>query len=68
MSDRTLSQVDEHEDVPKECQSWGSVARYVIMQLARAVPYALMVWQAYIRHLRRACLLRRLVLVLVHPD
>jgi hypothetical protein len=49
MSDSTLSQVDEHEDVPKESRSWGSVARYVIMQLARSVPYALMVWQAYIR-------------------
>jgi hypothetical protein len=49
MSDSTLSQVDEHEDVPKESQSWGSVAQYVIMQLARAVPPALMVWQAYIR-------------------
>ena len=49
MSDSTLSQVDEHENVQKESRSWGSVARYVIVQLARAVPYALMVWQAYIR-------------------
>jgi hypothetical protein len=49
MSDPTASQVDEHEDAPKECQTWGSVARYVIMQLAQAIPYALLVWQAYLR-------------------
>jgi hypothetical protein len=49
MSDSTLSQVEEHEDLPKECQSWRWVAQYVIMQLARAIPYALLVWQAYLR-------------------
>ena len=44
MSDLTSSQVEEHEDASNKHQTWGSVARYVIVQLARAVPYALLVW------------------------
>jgi hypothetical protein len=50
MSDSTLAQVDERKDTPKECQTWRSVARYVIMQLARAIPYVPLIWQAYLRH------------------
>ncbi len=50
MSDATFSQADEHQDAPKECQTWESVARYVITQLARVIPYAPLVWLAYLRH------------------
>ena len=49
MSDSTSAQVDEHADAPSGSQTWGSTAQYVIMQLARAIPYALLVWLAYLR-------------------
>jgi hypothetical protein len=50
ISQSTFSQVNKREDPPKEYQTWGSVAQYVIMQLAGATPYALLVWLAYLRH------------------
>jgi hypothetical protein len=50
MSQSTFSQVKKCEDPPKEHQTWGSVAQYVIMQLAGSTPYALLVWLAYLRH------------------
>jgi hypothetical protein len=49
MSESTFSQVDEHQDAPKERQTWGSVAQYVIMQVARTIPYVPLVWLAYLR-------------------
>ena len=50
MSECTSSQVAEHEEARTERRTWESVAQDVIMQLARATPYALLVWQAYVRH------------------
>ena len=50
MSDSTSSQVAEHEEACTERRTWESVAQDVIMQLARAIPYALLVWQANVRH------------------
>jgi hypothetical protein len=49
-SEFTSSQVDTHEGAPKVWQSWASVARYVIVQLASAIPIGLLVWLAYVQH------------------
>jgi hypothetical protein len=50
MSECTSSQVTKHEEARTKHRTWESVAQDVLMQLARAIPYALLVWQAYVRH------------------
>jgi hypothetical protein len=49
MSEPTLSQVDERQDSFKDRLAWGWVAQYIVMQLGRTIPYAPLVWLAYLR-------------------
>ena len=43
-------QVEVRKSTPKPWQAWGLTARYVIVQLAQAVPTALLLWLSYVHH------------------
>ena len=48
-TESTAVQVDEHKSTSKPWQSWGSTTRYLIVQLANAIPSGLLIWLTYIR-------------------
>ena len=49
-TESTAVQVHEHKATSTPWQSWGSTTRYLIVQLAHAIPTGLLIWLMYIRH------------------
>jgi hypothetical protein len=43
-------QAGRRSTTPEPWQSWGSTVRYLIIRLGQAIPSAVLLWEAYIRH------------------
>jgi hypothetical protein len=50
MSQPTRVRRTSKADVTDPWQSWSSTSRYVIIQLAQALPTLAVIWQAFARH------------------
>jgi hypothetical protein len=50
MSKSTGMQCREHKGRPKPWQSWPLTMRYLLVELAQAVPNLVLVWLAIVHH------------------